>query len=322
MSAAQPPSVLEHSGSAGFSLDSDPAVVRESFADRGYVVFRRALPLEPIRRFLHQYERARRSRWFVYYSQSYQTAMRPDIDTFGHVVEAMQNASRLALFPKFTRELRACIYHRGISRALSMVTGADRHVSWQNMFFDRSTGTIEHQDSWYLDTDPPGGVVGVWVALEEIKPGAGAFFVSPCSHRLPKLDRKAYPDHAVYLQAMKEYVARHALPFAEQLLGEGDILIWHSFLIHGAFAQTEAAHSRRSLTSHFYPLGAKAKDTESGKAVSIYDHDHPKPTHNPDIFTAYRYSDYVYNALVYGKFIWDRLRRGKGFVDMRRGSHA
>ena len=37
------------------------------------------------------------------------------------------------------------------------------------MFFDRSTGTVEHQDSWYLDTDPPGNLVGVWYALEDIQ---------------------------------------------------------------------------------------------------------------------------------------------------------
>jgi len=52
------------------------------------------------------------------------------------------------------------------------------------MFFDQSVGTIEHQDSWYLDTEPAGRLIGVWYALEEIDRNSGPFFVVPKSHTL------------------------------------------------------------------------------------------------------------------------------------------
>ena len=45
------------------------------------------------------------------------------------------------------------------------------------MFFDKSKGTQLHQDTWYLDTQPRGNLVGVWIALENINMSSGPFVV-------------------------------------------------------------------------------------------------------------------------------------------------
>ena len=37
------------------------------------------------------------------------------------------------------------------------------------MLFDKSTGTIDHADTWYLDTKPRGKMIAAWIALEDIK---------------------------------------------------------------------------------------------------------------------------------------------------------
>ena len=50
------------------------------------------------------------------------------------------------------------------------------------MFFDKSTGTIDHIDTWYLDSDPMGYLFGAWVALEDIDGKGGVFHVYPKSH--------------------------------------------------------------------------------------------------------------------------------------------
>ena len=44
--------------------------------------------------------------------------------------------------------------------------------------FDRATGTIDHIDTWYLDTEPMGHLIAAWVALEDID-GQGEFHVYP-----------------------------------------------------------------------------------------------------------------------------------------------
>ena len=50
------------------------------------------------------------------------------------------------------------------------------------MFFDKSTATIPHIDSWYLDTLPKGDLLGAWIALEDIRSENGSFYVYPGSH--------------------------------------------------------------------------------------------------------------------------------------------
>ena len=56
---------------------------------------------------------------------------------------------------------------------LKSLTGEDEFVMWQNMLFDKSTGTIDHLDSYYLDTDPIGNLIAIWVALEDINGEGG-----------------------------------------------------------------------------------------------------------------------------------------------------
>ena len=304
------------------SLDSPSEVVRQAYDEQGYVILRGVLPHAPIDRFMAAFDRVKQNPWFVYYSQSLQRCMRPTLSAHGFVVESMQNASRLALHGDFARAFQDCIYHPQVARALSLVSGAREHVSWQNMLFDQSTGTVEHQDSWYLDTDPPGQLMGVWYALEDIEEGSGPFFVCPRSHKLGLLDRKAYPEHRDFVVAVRELIATHGLELTPCLLQRGDVLIWHPYLIHGALSQSVPSLSRKSFTSHFYPKGSLAKDTESKKLLSIYDHSAPRPTRTPELYTAYRFPDAVYNAIVYAKYLIDVSRSASSFIDMGRRAYV
>ena len=52
--------------------------------------------------------------------------------------------------------------------ALSDISNSQEFIMWQNMLFDKSTGTIDHLDSWYLDTNPYGNLLAAWIALEDI----------------------------------------------------------------------------------------------------------------------------------------------------------
>ena len=63
------------------------------------------------------------------------------------------------------------------------------------MLFDKSTGTPEHTDQYYLDTQPTGGVVGAWFALEDYDDNCGRFYVRPESHLFDRLDRSSVTNH-------------------------------------------------------------------------------------------------------------------------------
>ncbi len=305
-----------------FNLEQKLAI-KDYYIEHGYVVIEKAIPLSKIDLFLDSYEKIKTNPLFVYFSQSIQRCVRVELTQQGYIKESMENASRLAFFPEFSKRIQDCIYDPCVSDVLSTIDGYSEHISWQNMFFDKSTGTIEHQDSWYLDTNPPGNLIGAWFSLEDIQENCGSFFVCPRSHKLGLVDRKEYPTHEKFIQKIMSFSSEERLEKKPMYLSKGDLLLWHPFLVHGAFKCQDDTLTRKSFTSHFYPRACKPKKTKRGKLLSIYwqDHDHPKKTFNPQIFTSYRLNDYFYNIMLYALFIKTELKlTGKTF-SMRRESY-
>ncbi|NJK60556.1 MAG: phytanoyl-CoA dioxygenase family protein [Oscillatoriales cyanobacterium SM2_1_8] len=297
---------------------SSKDAVRERYQNQGYVVIKNCIPTAKIDLFLEEYEKIKRNPAFVYYAQSTHVATRPQLNAYGYIQESMQNASRLAFYPKFCQAMKSCLYEDRVAQTLTWISGYTNHVAWQNMFFDQSTGTIDHQDSWYLDTEPPGNLTGVWYALEDIRLESGAFFVIPGSHKLGLISRQNFPSHEDFVAEVMRLTEEQKLRRKPMLLQKGDILLWHPYLIHGAFSCQDASLSRKSFTSHFYPYGLAAKDTESQKKLSIYDHSKPLKTRNPHLFTAYRFPDVVYSLLVYGLYLKRVMLVGRKSLSMRR----
>lgn len=295
--------------------------IKQNYSDHGYVVVKNAISSAKIDAFLDCYNAVKKHPLFVYFSQSTHVGTRPKLNEHGYIRESMQNANRLAFFPKFCKTFSEVIYDPSVARALTEISGDQDHVSWQNMFFDRSTGTIEHQDSWYLDTDPAGGLIGVWYALENIQADCGPFFVVSGSHKHGLIDRKDFPVHEEFVAEIQRVMNSYDPP-KPMLLNKGDIILWHPFLIHGAFDCKDPTLSRKSFTSHFYAKSAVAKDTESGKKLSIYNHKAPRPTVTPHLYSAARFSDYFYSALVYATFLKDAARRTTARMSMRRDAYV
>lgn len=300
-----------------FNLD-DQDSIKEYFHEQGYVVIRQAIHNDKIDKFLAVYESIGNHPLFIYYSQSLHVAMRPQFNKYNFMQESMQNGSRLAFFKEFCRYYQSCIYDESVSQALTILDGEEKHVSRQNMFFDQSTGTIEHQDSWYLDTEPAGNLIGVWFALENIELNSGTFFVIPKSHNLGLIDRAEFPQHSDFVNEIFKKIDELNLQKKPMALNKGDILLWHPFLVHGAFSCQDESLSRKSFTSHFYPYGFKAKDVEKGKILSVYNHEQPKTTMNPNIYSSFKFNDYFYNILLYGLYIKDKFMSVKKSLSMRR----
>jgi phytanoyl-CoA hydroxylase len=295
-----------------FEVD-DVAGLREHYERHGYVVLRALIEHSLIDRFLIEYERVKRSNTFIYNSQSIHRAIRPELNEHGFIRESIADPSRLGLFPLFSNAIKECIYHGAVSDALTALDGHERHVSWQDMFFDLSTGTIEHADTWYLDTDPPGSLVGAWFALENIEEQAGTFFVMPGSHRIAPLDKAAYLDHEEFRTATQKMIERHGFEAQGMPIDKGDVILWHPFLVHGAFSNRDPRLSRKSFTSHFFPYGAKRKEM----AVTRIER-----TYNPLLFRVKHPNDALANLGLYAKFWVHALRGSKPKMDMRRKSYS
>ncbi len=291
----------------------DGSRIRDYYREQGYVVVRSLMTHSKIDAFLEQYERVKSRRTFVYYSQSIHRAVRPALNEHGFITQSMQDATRLGLAPRFSRAIKACIYDRAISEALTVIDGHAKHVSWQDMFFDLSTGTIEHADSWYLDTDPGGALVGAWIALEDIQPDAGPFFVMPGSHRARALSKDDFSDHEQFRLATLEQIKAHGYTPKAMPLAKGDVLFWHPSTIHGGFANVDPRYSRKSFTSHYFPLGMR-RQSEVGQAEL-------EPTANPDLLRLRLTGDRMNHLRLLRRFVRDARAGWAPVEDMRRQSY-
>ncbi len=127
----------------------------------------------------------------------------------------------------------------------------------QSMYFEGNSKTWPHQDTYYLDSERIGTMAAAWYALEDIRPGAGRFFVYPKSHLIDigknGGDFDVAFNHERYKSLVVDIIRKHGLPCTAPALRRGDVLFWHARTIHGSLESRQPDFSRSSLTAHFIP---------------------------------------------------------------------
>jgi phytanoyl-CoA hydroxylase len=156
----------------------------------------------------------------------------------------------------------------------------------QSMLFDFNPGTEPHQDSYYIDSEPRGFVVGFWLALEDIHDSAGRFYVMPGSQLDgPKPELFTAETNKDYLDLLDAYFkGQQAKLFAPELK-KGDALFWGGQIVHGSLANTDPRRSRKSLTAHYVPRPLLGRNNARVFANTIEQTAHGMPyvvTNRPD----------------------------------------
>lgn len=123
-----------------------------------------------------------------------------------------------------------------------------------------------HSDSIHMTTFPKGGLLGVWIALEDTDAHNGPLYYYPGSHTLPYYLNKDYDnegtrffignkDYSEYEKMMREKLGELNLPKKVFHAKKGDVLIWHANLIHGGEPQTDPNRTRKSMVFHYFKEG-------------------------------------------------------------------
>jgi 2-polyprenyl-3-methyl-5-hydroxy-6-metoxy-1,4-benzoquinol methylase len=134
------------------------------------------------------------------------------------------------------------------------------------------TGWVSTERDWHQDDylNPPqvnGHYAGVWIALDRISPDSGPFEFVPGSHRWPIIRQAKVLRLLGYENGDDPYwpweSERLLTPFFEQeierqrlqpqrfVADKGDVLIWHSRLVHRGSRPERPGVERRSIISHF-----------------------------------------------------------------------
>ncbi len=228
--------------------------IYSNFKEKGYCIFSNIFSKTDIDPILNELYKIRdKSRKPYYFSQATHRIVPFNFDENGYLSESIQGFTRQWNIKELANQGREILLGAKMLEVLKSVFPQFKDfVQQNNMLFDKSMETIDHIDSWYLDTHPKGYLVGAWIALENIHPDCGPFRVYPGSH----LDIDPYilqnMDHDDFVREIsnikKDYEAK------ELILNKGDVVIWDSRLIHGAARIKNHSFSRKSLTAHYYPI--------------------------------------------------------------------
>lgn len=173
--------------------------------------------------------------------------------------------NRLMNLYKTNKEVNKLFRSTKLLDLLSFILGKDVHP-FQTINFHRSSSQPAHSDAVHLTTEPLGYSLGVWVALEDVREGSGEFFFYPGSHRLPYILNTDFgrdklflptPDtlHQLYEKKIREVIVDNNLERVTYLPKKGDILIWHTNLLHGSLPKVNTSLTRKSLIMHYFAKG-------------------------------------------------------------------
>lgn len=137
---------------------------------------------------------------------------------------------------------------------------------FQTLNFERGTQQKLHSDWYHFAPSNNKGLAGVWVAFEDTNENNGALLVVPGSHKLPYkypsdlgikpgTKENPYKYYPAYEDAIEKLITTEKLKTRLIKLKKGQILIWHSNLIHGGSKILDEQKTRYSQVTHYFENG-------------------------------------------------------------------
>lgn len=284
--------------------------IQSKFNNEGFVIIRNLIKEKLIKELLESLEKFK-SKNIYYYTQSNHTWVKSgNITKEGYLIDSIQSPTKQKNCGQLRLASENIISCPEISNVLKEISGNKKFINWQNMLFDKSTGTIDHADTWYLDTKPRGKMIAAWISLEDINESAGRFFVYPKSHKLNILENinQKFNDNYLYTNFISEYIIENKLKKFIPKMNSGDVLFWHPFTIHGSLTQKDKKYSRKSLTAHYHPVGLKRVDTaENQEDVNRYIRKMRKSKNQSIFFDNADPTDFEFTSISFTKYLLKKI---------------
>lgn len=263
-------------------IDRKLAEALRAYIRDGYVVFRNAIPRREL-------IRARRA-----LEDAYDGKIRgqqfncPELGVeVGAWDERMKALPAKALeIHAHSSAIRDAIFSPVVSRFLAVIFDR-RALATQSLGFYRGSGQNGHQDSAYVTYTLPLQFAASWIALEDVKAGAGELFYRVGSQNLgdflyagefksvreaqrlrPDWDAAEMDAHVNSLRERSDQIGHPEKTF---LAKAGDVLIWASDLVHGG-KPISLDRTRKSVVTHYCPRDVAPLYMEEGARREIHRH--------------------------------------------------
>lgn len=179
-------------------------------------------------------------------------------------------------------EIAALLRDRQISRIISMLLGA-KCLPFQTITGHNGSQQLEHSDAIHMTTYPQDYLAATWTAMEDIDPASGPLVYYPGSHRLPYFlsleadisvrefrERQYAPYLEKYEPGIQKIIRDNNLQAKYFHAQKGDVLIWHSNLLHGGSKRKNMQLSRKALVCHYFAEGCICYHDLAASLASVH----------------------------------------------------
>ena len=176
-------------------------------------------------------------------------------DARGRIENGLMGAHRwpdpaLAAFTEMIAELVGP--EGAIARAAAIVAGEPVRLV-DTFYWELNGNTTPHRDIDFLPSAER--LVVMWMAFEDIAPGAGRLYVYPGSQRehVPLGMHNVTDD---YSRISLDAARRCGVPCAAPAMRRGDVVAFDGGMVHGSLETCDTVSTRHSLAAHFAPTRA------------------------------------------------------------------
>lgn len=231
--------------------------VQQSYRQRGYHVFRNALPVESVNalaNLVHSHIRYRQEP-LLRHDGSFST------HRYAQGTELIQNSLMDCHLPFTTAmqpvetALASLIASPAVASHLRQLDGAAHYTIHQTIFFFIAQATDLHFDGWGFDTSPRGHVHTLWIPLQDMSHRSGlpsviaweqGKILSEADLGLSSENESA-GRYERYHNAFIERVMRGSPELTTCMLRKGDFMVWSSTTPHLSLPAFERPVERMSL---------------------------------------------------------------------------
>lgn len=197
------------------------------------------------------------------------------------------------------QSMKELALHRALTEKIAELIGSEPGLHLCLTGF-QSTERAWHQDS-YLNPESVGeNYLAAWIALDDISPDAGPFEYAPGSHLWPVIQREkvwnqmrkigqdpslpTWPsDSQGWVgEACDFEIKRRNAETRTFIAKRGDVLLWHSSLVHRGSEPINRDIERRALIAHYSSIKARPdmphiKRMENGSHYFDFAHGYTEP---------------------------------------------
>jgi len=173
-----------------------------------------------------------------------------------------KNGNKIVFAIQQSEILRAIGKNKKLLELLSSLMHGEVKL-FQSINFLMGSEQHTHSDSIHMTTFPLGGLLGVWIPLEDIDTDNGPLHYYPGSHKLPYYLNSDYDnegsyfllgdkDYTEYEKMLEKKIEEHGIEKKVFTAEKGDLLIWHANLLHGGEPHVNKQKTRKSVVFHYY----------------------------------------------------------------------